>query len=485
MPLTLTLTTPLTTEEKLILSGVASAEATSSGDTVTTPTVPVVNNFPLTAAGLPDILNATKPSPENSEILMLNGKVTGAPYLVDNTGGVWTLTINAAGLGVAFIDSTQIGGGGAGQGIDQLIVRTGLVFCVLVGGQVQLWNPSEGSLYGATLPAAFTTPATATTPALPALPALPATPAVMGGTSGTVINCGAGQTLATITAGINAAAAGDKVQVAKAAYNEALPELCVPIMLDLGGSTLSGTGLTASLAGGGLGLIVPNAPGCIVQNGTITGVAMDQTCGQMTAAVRPNGGCSYLETNDLTCTANQIGFASGGYPIVWIDNGSTLHNNGLGDAAGSTHNAYFSTAPGAQTTLNNTTSVIDPTAPGPLGLLQGHAIKCRQEHGIIVNGGTFAAPLATIFDIPDGSTTPVQLNGATLSKTATDGNHAILGYAMESQTNGLDGVIINGGTINACCASPLWQGTGGTITIDTNVVLTGNSISAAGVTVSA
>ncbi len=135
---------------------------------------------------------------------------------------------------------------------------------------------------------------------------------------------------------------------------------------------------------------------------------MDQTSGQMTAAVRPNGGCSYLETNDLTCTVNQTGFASGGYPIVWIDNGSTLHNNGLGDAAGSTHNAYFSTAPGAQTTLNNTTSVIDPTAFGPLGLLQGHAIKCRQERGIIVNleERRAAAPLATIFDIPDGSTTP-------------------------------------------------------------------------------
>ena len=480
MPVTLTFTTPLSTEEKLILAAIATAEEASA---VTTPTVPLVNNFPLTAGGLPDIVNATKPSPENSEILILNGKVTGAPYLVDNTGGVWTLTINAAGLGVAFIDSTQIGGGGSGQGIDQLIVRTGLVFCILVGGQVQLWNPSEGSLYGATLPAAFTTAATATTPALPALPPLPAAPAVMGGTSGKVINCGTGQTLATITAGINASAGGDMVLVAKDTYNEALPELCVPIMLDLGGSTLSGTGLTADLAGGGLGLIVPNAPGCIVQNGTITGVAMDQTYGQMTAAVRPNEGCSYLETNNLTCITNQTGFASGGYPIVWVDNGSTLHNNGLGDAAGSTHNAYFSSAPGAQTTLNNTTSTIDPTASGPLGPLQGHAIKCRQEHGIIVNGGTFAAPQATIFDIPDGSTTPVRLNGATLNKTAADGNHAILGYAMESQTNGLDGVIINGGTVNALCNSPLWQGTGGTITIDADVVLTGNTISTVGVTV--
>jgi hypothetical protein len=485
MPATLTFTTPLTSEDKLILGGIAAAEGASIGATVTTPTVPAVNNFPLTAAGLPDIANAAKPSPENSEILMLNGKLTGEPYLIDNAGGVWTLTINAAGLGVAFIDSTQIGGGGASQGIDQLIVRTGLVFCILVGGQVQLWNPSQGSLYNATLPAAFTTTATATTPALPPLPALPATPAVMGGTSGKIIYCGTGQTLATITAGINAAAAGDKVQVAKSTYNEALPELCVPMMLDLGGSTLNGTGLTASLAGGGLGLIVPNASGCIVQNGTITNVATDQTCGEMTAAVRPNSGCSYLETNNLTCTANQTGFASGGFPIVWIDNGSTLHNNGLGDAAGSTHNAYFSTGPGAQTTLNNTTSVIDATAYGPLGPLQGHAIKCRQEHGIVVNGGTFAASQASIFDIPDGSTTPVQLNGATLNKTVNDANHAILGYAMESHTNGLDGVIMNGGTVNALCTSPLWQGTGGTITIDANVVLTGNSIAAVGITVAA
>jgi hypothetical protein len=485
MTVTITFTTPLTAEDKLILGNVATADGTSTEATATTPTVAVVNNFPLTAAGLPDIVNATKPSPENSEILILSGKVTGAPYLVDSNGSVWTLTLNAAGLGVAWIDCTEVCGGGSAQGIDQLIVRTGQVFCILVGGQVQLWNTSEGSLYGAPLPAPSNTLATATTPSLPALPALPASPAVMGGTSGTVINCGTGQALATITAGINAAAAGDKVQVAKGTYNEALPELNAPVMLDLGGSTLSGAGLTSQLAGGGLALIVPNASGCIVQNGTITGVAMDQTSAQMTAAVRPNGGCSYLETHDLTCTANQIGFASGGFPLVWIDNGSTLHNNGLGDAAGQTHNAYFSSGPGAQTTLNNTMSVIDPAASGPLGPLQGHAIKCRQEHGIIVNGGTFAAPLASIFDIPDGSTTPVQLNGATLNKTATDGNHAIIGYAMESQTNGLDGVILNGGTVNALCASPVWQGDGGTITIDANVVLTGNPIVAAGISVAA
>ena len=478
MPFTVTFISPLDTNDKAL--------AAFLGDAITggVPTVPpaVVNHFPLLTSGAPDLANATAPSPENSSILLFGGKVTGEPYLVDSNESVWTMTINAAGLGVAYVNATAVGGGGAAQGVDQILVRQGMVYCILVGGQVQLWNPAQGSLYNASLPPAWTSAGTPTAAPLPPLPTLPRTPAIMGGTSGKTINCGFGQALATITAGILAAAPGDKVQVAQGTYNEALPQLYQPIMLDLGGATLSGAGLTAKLAGGGLGLIVPNAPGCIVQNGTITGVGMDQTSGQMTAAVRPNSGCSYLTTNNLICAGNQNGFASGGFPMIWIDNGSTLHNNGLGDAAGSTHNAYFSSAPGAQTTLNNTTSIIDPTASGPLGVLQGHAIKSRQEHGIIINGGTFAAPQATIIDIPDGSTTPVTITGATLIKTATDGNHGILGYGMESQTNGLAGVVINQGAVNASCAAPQWQGGGGTLTL-AGVALTGNSITAAGLTV--
>ena len=483
MPYTLTFTSPLNPADQalaLFLSGgspAAVASVLAGADPAS------VNPFPTLASGAPDLANASVPSPENSTIIILGGKPTGAPYLVDSNVAIWTLTINPAGLGVAYVNSTQVGGGGAAAGVDQLVVRGGLVYCVLVGGQVQLWNPSQGSLYNATMPAptGAVAPAAAPVQQLPPLPALPAVPAVLGGTSGRIVNCGSGQALATISAGIVLANAGDTVQVAPGAYNEALFELSVPMLLDLGGATLSGVGLTAKLAGGGLGLVVPNASGCIIQNGTITGVALDQASAQMTAAVRPGSGCSYLQTKNLVCTGNQIGFASGGYPLVWIDTGSTLHNNGLGDAAGSTHNAYFSTAPGAQTTLNNTISIIDPTASGPLGLLQGHAIKCRQEHGIIINGGTFAAPGATIIDIPDGSTTPVQLNGATLNKTAADPNHGVLGYAMESKTNGLAGVVINGGTINALCASPQWQGTGGTITIEPGTILNGASIAAAGV----
>jgi hypothetical protein len=53
MPVTLTFTTPLSTEEKLILAAIATAEEDSA---VTAPTVPLVNNFPLTAGGLPDIV---------------------------------------------------------------------------------------------------------------------------------------------------------------------------------------------------------------------------------------------------------------------------------------------------------------------------------------------------------------------------------------------------------------------------------------------
>lgn len=436
-----------------ILAAVKSAAATPGAP-------PVVDPFPADPTQAPL-------SPENSTIEMLNGAVVGRPYLVDSNAAVWTLSI-VGGLGVAHVGNTLVKGGGAADGISQLLVRQGQVWCILSGGQTQFWNPAQGSLYNGSMPPPWATPGGGTTgPALPGLPGLPTPSTVAPGSSGKIITCGAGQALATLSAAIPTAVAGDTIRLAPGAYTDAPPAWTVPLKVDWSGASFDLAGKTDTLARG-KGFLVPCADSIIIC-GTVTGVAMDQTEGQLTSAIRPDQGCGYLSISGLVAHGNQCAIGHGGFAIVIDVEDSDISGNGLAANAGAlTHNLYV-----GQDCVRLTLTNVVSTNP-----VEAHAIKYRGPN-LIVNGGTFASAPGKPFDLPNGCTVPFKITGATILKAATDADHGVMACGEEGATNGLAGGTINGGAIQADCPNPTILGPGGTITL-TGVTKTGNPITASG-----
>jgi hypothetical protein len=406
-------------------------------------------------------------SPENSTIVIMGGLVAGRPYLVDGSGGIWTLAA-VNGIGAARIGDTPVVGGGAAGGINQLIVRQGQVWCVLAGGQTQYWNAQQGSLYNGVMPPPFTAASGGTAAPVPALVPLPAPPVgnQVPGSSGKVISVFAGGSIATAIAN---ATDGDTVKVAAGTYTAGLPmaKIGVALLLDLSaGAVLDYSAVPyASLAGGGMGALVPKKPFKLL-GGRITGVGMKETAASNCCAVRHDAGCGYVWIDGTEIDHNQsgVGGAEVGRTQVNVAN-SNLHDNGLGD--GFTHNIYT----GADVDLNLTN--VESTTPNG-----GHAVKHR---GPVFswNGGAGDATDATVIDLSNGTATQAKIANVALTKPATSANHGVVGYAMEGAVNGLAGIAMAGGSVAALCPSPLWQGTGGTLTIS-DVTLTGNLITAAG-----
>lgn len=437
----------------------------ATGTGTTPPVVP-----PPTATDFFPADPTTAPlSPENSTIQILNGAVAGRPYLVDSNASIWTLSI-VNGLGVAHVGNTVVKGGGSADGINQLLVRQGQVWCILATGPTQWWNPGMASLYNGTMPPAWTTPGGGAAQP-PTVPTAPTPSAVAPGSSGKIIQCGSGQAIATLTAALATAVAGDTIKVAPGTYQESPPAWTVPLLIDLGGATFDATGMTATLARG-KGVLVPGADS-IIQNGTVVNAAMDQTVGQLTSAIRPDDGCGYLTIKNMALHNNQCGIGHGGFNCVIDVSGSDISSNGLKVNTGSlTHNLYT----GVECVKLTLTNVVS-TAPN-----EAHAVKHRGAE-MIVNGGTFEATNGSCFDRPNGSATQDQIIGATLIKQAGSPDHKIIDYAEESQSNGLAGMLLKGGAIQALCDNPLINGAGGTITIDPTCALSGNPITAAGVVV--
>ena len=403
------------------------------------------------------------PSPEDSQILVFNGAITGRPYLKDQSGAIHQIRKGPNGApqylknGFAF-DVYP------GEAVGQCLVRQGEVYMQISNG---IWKHVEpnGSMYNKSLPPAWTSAAGGGAARVPALPPFPKPSAIAPGSSGKVILAGPSRDLKTLSAAIPTAAAGDTIRLEPSIYTDTPPSWRVPLLIDLGGATFDAKGKTAGLALG-KGLLCPAADS-IVQNGTIVNVAMDQTEGQLTSAIRPEAGCGYLTIRNMKLTSNQCGVGHGGFPVVIEVVDSDIGGNGLkANRGGLTHNLYVGKEC-RRLTLTNVNAN---------GTNEAHSIKFRGPE-LIVNGGTFASAPGKPFDLPNGATVPFRINGATIVKGPNDPDHGILACGAEGSDNGEAGGTISGGSIQALCNNPFILCTGGTITIS-GVALSGNKITA-------
>jgi hypothetical protein len=456
--MTITLSTNDLTADRDALLALLGGTPAAPGGTVAPPPPAESTDFPADSA------NATVPSPENSRIEVANGVLSGRPYLVDANAMTHRLDVagkyTVNGIAAQFADPAAT--------VTTLLVRQGMVFATISSGQIQQANPGMGmGMYNVALPSAWAPGTNAPPP--PVLAEMPSPSITAPGSSGVVIRCGNGEVIPTISAGILLAMNGDTVQITRGNYHEALPAITKAIILDGGGSTLDATGLTAQLAGGGKGLIVPQVD-CIIRNfAMISGVAMDQPAGQLTSAIRPDFGCGYLTVEGVILQANQCGIGHGGSPCVISVTDSDISNNGLKANPGSlTHNMYVG-AECRRLTLTNVTS-LNPN--------EAHAVKYRGPE-LIVSGGTYEAPHGSCFNLPDGSGVKAKLTNVRLMKIATADDHKVLSYCDEAQSMGVAGMLITGGSADLRCANPLAAGQAGTLSF-VGTTFSGNKLTASG-----
>jgi regulatory helix-turn-helix LysR family protein len=453
MAATITLTYPFSADDTALLNKLLD----TPGATLS-PSPARENYFPA------DPAKAPFPSPENAQQMVFNGVIGGEPYLRDQAGATHQIRmLNGA---PAYYKMDQAFPVYQGEAVGQILVRQGEVYMQITSG---IWKHVEpnGSIYNKSLPPPWATTGVDGGTGLPALPPMPKPSAIGPGSSGKVIQVGPSRVLKTLSGAIPTATAGDKIQLDPGTYTDTPPAWSIPLLIDLGGATFNAAGKTATLARG-MGLLCPAADS-IIQNGTITNVAMDQGQGQLTSAIRPDAGCGYLKINNMTLTNNQCGVGHGGFPSVIAISDSNISGNGLKANTGSlTHNLYV----GSECRRLTLTNVISN------GTNEGHAIKYRGPE-LIVNGGTFASAPGKPFDMPNGATVPFKITGATILKGASDPDHGILACGEENTENGLAGGMISGGSIQANCDNPTISGPSGTITLS-GVTLRGNKIAASG-----
>ena len=448
MAATITLTYPFSADDTTLLNKLLENPGGTSHSSA------VADYFPA------DPIKAPFPSPENTQQMVLNGVIGGEPYLKDQAGAIHQIRM-LKGM-PAYYKMDQVFPIYSGEAVAQILVRQGEVYMQITSG---IWKHVEpnGSMYNRNLPPPWTTSGAGGAPALPALPPMPTPSAIAPGSSGRVIRVGPSRALKTLSAAIPTAAAGDKIQLDASTYTDTPSAWSVPLLIDLGGATFNAAGKTAALAHG-MALLCPAADS-IIQNGTITNVAMDQRQGQLTSAIRPDAGCGYLTINNMMLTNNQCGVGHGGFPCVIAVLDSNISGNGLKANTGAlTHNLYV----GAECRRLMLTNVISN------GSNEAHAIKYRGPE-LIVNGGTFASASGKPFDLPNGATVPFKITGATILKGAGDLDHGILAFGEEGTENGLAGGVIRGGSIQADCDNPAISGPGGVITVS-GVALRGNKI---------
>ena len=495
MPVTLSVTTPITAEDAAIMAAVAtvigggiitqpssgntgSNTGSTGGSTAPVTTAPAANLYFPADAG-----NALFPSPENSRVVRnSDGTFSSKPYLVDSTGVTHRLVMPSADFPNGYtVNGARTGGGGSEEQYNLLLLRQHEVYAQRSTGQWQHFNPAQGSMYNSSLPDAFvssTGGSTGTTDTLPpstvkartlAAPMMPAP-----GTAGVpTVTVGADKQYQTIGAAIAAAMPGATIVVDPAVYKEAPPAIQKPLKIVGNGGqyTVDCDGLTALLAWGKAAFVL--AADFMMSDAIVKNVARDQEGANLTCAVRPDAGCGYFTATNCDFSDCQVGVGSGEDTVKIVLNGCKLARNGLPDGNGGrgyTHNIY--TGHGASLTLNNC-SLTNPDG--------GHALKHRGWELSVTNTVISGGMEAAVIDMPNGSVAPSLFDNCTVTQVAGAYNHTVLDYGTDSFDNGNGGVLFKGGSITANADNPkMMIGAGGTVTIDPSCKVGGNKIEAVG-----
>jgi hypothetical protein len=512
MTTTLTISTPITDEDKARLYGfLGGAPATGGNDQPSgdTSAPAQIDYFPA------DPANAPFPSPENSQITVIDGKISGKPYIKDSQGAIWRFKTDASGNPVSDGNAKNQGwvvdvngAYSSNAAITMLVVRQGQVYFLYNGGHsahFSQWNAPGSGVVQMPLPPAWVDgtggtggSGNASTPGLPPMPNPPPPAAVQPGSSGKVILFGTNQTYKTLTDALSAAANGDTLkagpEMAGVKLNESI-NISKNVLID-GGLRLAGCGTKSPsiqtpglildgtpLADPGgyakqLGGLVPTVD-CKIMGMEIMGYGIKETEAGGTAGIRPGAPCNIV-LDHIYSHDNQNGLQSGNYTVTWDLDHIWLADNGIGD--GQTHNCYFSGSTCVKVRVGAITSIVTDapsvlTATGKKG--GGHAFKTR-SHDLQIDGPFYLSAWdGRCIDICDGTTKPFKIDNGTFHKDADADNHQLIAYGPESQTNGLAGGTLDNIVLDALCDAPTVKSAGGTISF-TNTTSTGKKVTGQG-----
>lgn len=386
------------------------------------------------------------PSPENTSIIRLGAKVSGAPYERDKRGSVHQLGDIHPPLSGYYINSVELHAYSDVTAAG-LLMRGGEAYVQLSSGQWQKADPNMGNgLYNTGLPDAAAAVTTATGTQTAAAPVTITPSAVPPGSTGHVLLVG--KDCNSLSDCIKMAVPGDTIDGANTTVMGTAP--FIPVSAELRNFVMD---CSSGAMTQGKGCLV-NGADVIYRNIKVSGAARNPNVDTGVGCIRAGA------PSTVTIIGSEVfdcvqGVGGGGFPWNLVATDTHVHDNGLGD--GQTHNFYI-TQEAISVTLTRVVS------DHPRG---GHAFKSRAA-AFTATDSTFSAD-ETLIDLPNGTSSVANLNNITLIKTPGSGNHRLIGYGEEGATVGTAGVLATGGTVTGL-ESPFIQGSGTVMFKGTTIV---------------
>jgi hypothetical protein len=387
----------------------------------------------------------TDPSAENAtsvwDFASSPRAVLALPQIIDPVGkSAWQIRPTDSALFVA-------GSNDGNTFADMIIVRARKPYFLTQG----IWHERMANGGSATvfqLPAAL---GTNTPPVVPGTITDPVAVSPAPGSTGNIVPVTAGW-----AAAVAASQPGDTVQGAAQTYLESFL-VDKPLVIDGNGAILNDAAPVTLVHGKAAIVLDTDA---VIKNFEIEGVGLTEAGAGLTSGIRnETSGRFEIDSVHIHDCQDGIGWSSGTNSVLTLNN-VTVERCGLQSAVGA-HNLYLA-GQGRFVVTNLTT--VDPVL--------GHAFKSRMNGGEI-HGGLFRAATGSCFDISDGSTTQITVDGATIVKPAGSPDHKAIAYCPESMVNGAAGMLFTNTHFDLLCDNPLINVGAGTVTVDATCTFTG------------